>query len=102
MQLVSHPARRVLAMTLILGHLLTLAMAGAPSFHRWLHGDADAPDHSCAVVAALGGQIDQPDAPELFRAPERLATGELPSHQSGISPSGVPSTASRERAPPEA
>ena len=33
-------------------------MAVSPPLHRWLHHDADEPDHQCAVTAFNSGQID--------------------------------------------
>jgi hypothetical protein len=64
-----HPARqlivRFLAVGLLAMHLLVVSMAMAPALHHWLHGDADEPDHQCAVTAMIDGQFDRPEAPRL-------------------------------------
>jgi hypothetical protein len=31
----------------------------SPSLHKWLHADADAADHSCAITLFAKGQIDE-------------------------------------------
>jgi len=37
--------------------LLVQAMAAMPAFHAWLHPDAAAPAHECAVALLLHGQV---------------------------------------------
>jgi hypothetical protein len=63
MQQVPSSAGRVLAMTLLLGHFLAIAMAWSPSLHDWLHGDNDEAQHHCAATAMIDGQIDRPAVP---------------------------------------
>jgi hypothetical protein len=54
----------------MLAHLLMLnALAGSPVLHEWLHHDADSPDHDCAVVAVLSGEVLIPDLPVVVTAP---------------------------------
>ena len=48
----------VIAVGLLAAQLALLAMAVSPSFHKWLHHDADGPSHQCAVNAVVHGQID--------------------------------------------
>ena len=43
---------------LLAAQLTILAMAVSPPLHKWLHHDADEPDHQCAVTAFNSGQID--------------------------------------------
>jgi hypothetical protein len=54
-----HLAAAVLAM-----HLLVVSLAMSPALHDWLHHDADAQDHQCAVTSMLAGFLDQPAAPD--------------------------------------
>jgi hypothetical protein len=102
MQRAFHSITRTLALTLILGHLLAVAMAGSPWLHQRLHHHAAAPDHTCAVTAVLNGQIDQPDVPELAIAPARFATAGIPFLLVDRPPSETPRNCTRERAPPAA
>jgi len=102
MQRVFHSARRTCALLLVLGHFLAVAMAGSSWLHHHLHGDADAPDHTCAVTTILAGQVDRPDLPEFALAPVHfIAVPTLPLasiHQ----PTGTLRNCARERAPPAA
>jgi len=40
--------------------LLIQIMAAVPAFHAWLHDDASAPGHECAVTLFLNGQVHTP------------------------------------------
>jgi len=37
--------------------LLVQTMAAVPSFHAWVHHDANDPSHECAVTLLLHGQV---------------------------------------------
>jgi hypothetical protein len=63
------------AVGLLAAQLTLLAMASSPSFHKWLHRDADEPAHQCAVNAVLHGQINIPMAASVTLLP--LAFGLL-------------------------
>jgi|GEM_PF-3438830 len=102
MQRVSHSARQACALLLIFGHLLAIAMAGSSWLHHHLHGDADAPDHVCAVTAVLAGQIDQPDLPDLALVPVHFTAIPTPRFASVHQPVGALRNCAQERAPPVA
>lgn len=53
------PALRACAATLILAHLLVIAVAWSPALHEWLHGDATDPHHDCAALVYVGGHLDE-------------------------------------------
>jgi hypothetical protein len=40
--------------------LLVQTMAAVPALHIWLHQDASAPGHECAVTLLLNGQVHTP------------------------------------------
>ncbi|HEV7923947.1 MAG TPA: hypothetical protein VGR14_01230 [Verrucomicrobiae bacterium] len=40
--------------------LLVQTMAAVPALHTWLHQDASAPGHECAVTLFLNGQVHSP------------------------------------------
>ncbi len=43
---------------LLCGMVLFLsALAASPSLHKWLHHDADDPDHECAITLFAHGQV---------------------------------------------
>ena len=65
----------VIAVALLAAQLTLVAMAASPSFHKWLHHDADEPAHHCAVNAVVHGQIDIPVATSVTLLP--LAFGLL-------------------------
>ena len=48
----------LLVIGLLAAQFIVLAMAVSPPLHKWLHHDADEPDHLCAVTAFISGQID--------------------------------------------
>jgi hypothetical protein len=48
----------LLVIGLLAAQFTVLAMAVSPPLHKWLHHDADGPDHQCAVTAFSSGQID--------------------------------------------
>jgi hypothetical protein len=102
MQRASHSARRTWALILVLSHLLVVAMAGSSWLHHRLHGDADAPDHSCAVTAVLAGQIDQPDLPDVALAPGHFIAAPAPILAAARPPIEAPRNCAQERAPPAA
>jgi hypothetical protein len=55
-----HAATRrqtVIALILVATVLLLDAMAASPALHEWIHADAGAPDHQCAVTLFAHGQV---------------------------------------------
>jgi hypothetical protein len=40
--------------------LLVQTLAAVPAFHAWVHQDASAPGHECAVTLFLNGQVHSP------------------------------------------
>lgn len=51
-------ARNALGVLLCALVLLLSALAASPSFHQWLHHDADNPDHECAVTLFSSGHVN--------------------------------------------
>jgi len=47
----------VIALILVATVLLLDAMAASPALHEWIHADAGAPDHQCAVTLFAHGQV---------------------------------------------
>jgi hypothetical protein len=45
--------------------LLSMAMAGSPSLHKFVHKDADSPEHSCLATIIAGGQVLSTQAPDV-------------------------------------
>lgn len=54
--------RRGISALLIVQLLIVLAMAVSPQLHEWIHHDADADDHECAVTLFMHGGCDAPAA----------------------------------------
>lgn len=90
---------RVFALSLMVAHLVSVALASSPAFHHWFHGDADNSDHVCAVTSLLDGQLDCMQAgvypvgvPEENRTdgdllrPQAFPLGFLPSPPEGRAP----------------
>ena len=42
--------------------LLVQILAAVPALHSWVHQDASAPGHECAVTFLLHGQVHTPNA----------------------------------------
>lgn len=56
-----HPIGKFLAIAVLAGHMLAVAMALCPALHEWLHHDANESGHHCAVTVIINGQLDRPD-----------------------------------------
>jgi hypothetical protein len=66
-----HPIGKFLAVAVLAGHLLAVAMALCPTLHEWLHHDANESGHHCAAMVIINGQLDRPDvaAIQIGKAP---------------------------------
>lgn len=63
------PALQRAIIALLLGHLLAVvAMAGSSRLHQWVHHDADANGHECAVTLFLHGGYAGSAAPLILVA----------------------------------
>ncbi|HEY8902918.1 MAG TPA: hypothetical protein VIM48_04370 [Chthoniobacterales bacterium] len=56
-----HPIGKFLAVAVVAGHLLAVAMALCPALHEWLHHDANESGHHCAATVIINGQLDRPE-----------------------------------------
>ena len=54
--------RRGITALLIVQLLIVMAMSVSPQLHEWIHHDADADDHECAVTLFMHGGCDAPVA----------------------------------------
>jgi hypothetical protein len=50
--------RRIWAVICLASFLALQAVASSGTLHKWIHPDADSPDHECAVTMFLHGQVD--------------------------------------------
>ncbi len=98
----SHFHGQTLALLLVLGHLLAIAVAWSPDLHHWMHGDADESGHLCAAAAVLGGQLESANATVSVLAPMLFPTESVPLDQIGVRPLLPLTGRSQERAPPAA
>lgn len=61
--------RQLLALGLLVAVFLSVAMAGSPALHHWLHHDSDDSSHHCLATALSDGQLDSASAPAVSVVP---------------------------------
>lgn len=62
-------ARLTVLCTLIIGLLLSIAMAASPQVHTRAHGDGDQAEHQCLAKALQSGECDAFGAVQVVVAP---------------------------------
>lgn len=72
--------RFFLAAGLLASLILALVLAASPRSHHFVHKDAAAAQHECAVTLIASGKYEQTDAPVLISHPRPLVQwGKIPS-----------------------